>query len=102
MVYMKSMLYYPYYVYIEPKLLRNKRYSKTFHQGHMDQEKVFIFYYDTPRMTSIRKIRLIVVPREFRLVVVSECHIYPLEGHSHDQQTLFRIMAWFFLIMVNK
>ena len=32
---------------------------------------------------------------------MSECHVYPLTGHSHEQITLLRILAWFWWPMVN-
>ena len=33
---------------------------------------------------------------------MSECHIYPLAGHIHDQRTLFRVLAQFWWPMINK
>ena len=51
-----------------------------------------IFYYETPRISKVRKIRLIVVPIKFRKFVMPVCHVSPLVGHILEKQTLFRIL----------
>ena len=61
-----------------------------------------ISYYDTLCTSMVRQLRLRVVPVKFRLVVVSECRISPLAGHIHEQIALFRILAHFWWLMVNK
>ena len=53
-------------------------------------------------MAKVRQLRLIVVPFKFRQVVMSTCHVSTLAGHSHEQKTLFRILALFWWPMVNR
>ena len=78
---------------IEPKELRNKGYIKPFQQESMEFNNGFILYYDNPRTVGLSQLRLRVVPFKFIRVVMSECHVYPLAGHSHDQKIIFMILA---------
>ena len=50
-----------------------------------------IFYCDTPHIYRVSKLRLRVVPVNS-----------PLSGHNHECRTLFRILAQFWWVMVNK
>ena len=68
----------------------------------MELENGLIYYYDTPRTSRVRQLRMRVVPVKFRQVVMSACHVSPLAGHSHEQRTLFRILSWFWWPLVNK
>ena len=67
----------------------------------MELEKGLISYYKPLIMSRVRQLRLRVVPVNFRIVVVSVCHVYPLLGDSHDNRSLFRILAWFWCRIVN-
>ena len=49
-----------------------------------------------------RKLRMRVVPINFRKVVMSACHVYPLSEHIHEQRILFMILAWFWWPIFNK
>ena len=49
----------------------------------------------------VRQQSLMVVPVKFRQVVMLALHVYPLEGHIHEQRNLFRILARFCWPMVN-
>ena len=61
-----------------------------------------ISYYDTPCTSSVRQLRLRVVPVKFIQVMMLACQVYPLSGHIHDQRTLFIILACFWWPMFNK
>ena len=87
---------------IDPKELSNKGYVKPFQQGRMYLINELIYYYDTPHTPRIRQLSLIVVPVKFRQVVISVLHVSLLLVRSHDQRTLFRILARFWCPMVNK
>ena len=80
----------------------NKGYVKTFKQGRLELDTGWISYYDTPCTARVKHLSLRVVPVKFRKVVISECHVSPLEGHSHDQITPLRILARFWWPIVNK
>ena len=82
--------------------MRNNGCVKPFWQGHLDLDKEWVFYYYTPRTATVREIRLRVFPFKFIRVLIPECHISPLSGHSHDQRKLFRKMEWFLWTIVNK
>ena len=86
---------------IDPKELGNTGYVKPFQHGRLDMENGLITYHETQHTDRVSKPRLKVVPVKFRQVVIPECHVYPLSGHSHDQRTLFRILARFLCLMVN-
>ena len=60
-----------------------------------------ISYYDTPCKSRVRELRLIVLPFKFWQVVMYTYHISLLAGHSHEQITISRILARFWLSMVN-
>ena len=49
-------------------------------------ENVLVLYYDTPRTARVRQIGLKVIYANFRQVVMSEFHIYPIEEQRHDQK----------------
>ena len=69
--YIKRILSSPEETYIYPKELRNKGCVKPFQQGHMELENGLISYYENPSTSSVRQIKLRVVPVKFRQVVMS-------------------------------
>ena len=75
---------------------------KPFNQRSLELDNGLIPYYDTPHTSRVRQLRMRVVPIKFRQVVMSACHVSPLEYHRHEQRTLFSILAWFWWTMVNK
>ena len=87
---------------INNKEFINKGYVKNFQKGRLDMDNGLIYYYETPHTARVRQPRLRVVPVKFRRVVMSSCHVSPLSGNSHEQRTLFRILACFWWPMVDK
>ena len=61
-----------------------------------------IYYYGTLCTARVRQLRMRVAPVKFIRVVILELHVSPLEVHSHEQITLFRILVWFWWPMVNE
>ena len=86
---------------IDPKEFRNKGCVKPFQQVHLNLDNGLISYYDNPRAARVRQLMLRVVPIKFKQLVMSACHVFPFEGHMHEQRTLFRILAQFWWPMVN-
>ena len=61
-----------------PKELINNEYAKPFQKVRLNFDNWLILYYYTPIKASVTQIRLRVVPINFRLVLMSAYHIYPL------------------------
>ena len=80
---------------IDTKELIKKGSVHFFNQGRLKLDNGLIYYYDTPRTYMVRQLIIIVLPVKFRLVLMLACHVSPLAGHSHDQRTIFRIVARF-------
>ena len=83
-------------------MLREKWYTKPFAQGSLELIDGVLFYYDVPKTARVRQLRLRVVPIKLRRLVLSACHVSPLAGHSHEQRTLFRILARYWWPGVTK
>ena len=102
LIYIERILSIPEEKPIEPKELRNKGYVKYFQQGLLYLDNGLISYYETLNTARVKQLRLRVVSVKFRRVVISVCHVSPLEVHIHYQITLFRILARFWWPMINK
>ena len=68
----------------------------------MELDNFLISYYNTPRTSRVRQLRLTMVTIKFIRVVMSACHVYPLSGHRHEQRTLLRVLSRFLWPMFNK
>ncbi|MGA1505134.1 MAG: integrase zinc binding domain-containing protein [Ilumatobacteraceae bacterium] len=76
---------------IPPGAFEDEKYRAAWDRNQLATEDGLVYFYEVPKSTGARQLKLRVAPKKLRFVIMSACHASPFSGHSGIARTYARV-----------